>query len=193
MSEIGKNTTQKTISYTLYGMRVAAAKKTNEINEKKNQTNRSKEYKELQGYSEQGDINFALKNEQTKEYLNLKDRVQIDCSRTKNIVSTQINGQIGTIKEWVNNGDVAINLLITVINEKNVDAYPEQELKDIMSFLNMNRELKVYNKYLNDVMGVTRLVVTSFKHTPKIYQGMQTISVDAMSDETYVVEEELLK
>lgn len=193
MSEIGKNTTQKTISYTLYGMRVAAAKKTNEINEKKNQTNRSKEYKELQGYSEQGDINFALKNEQTKEYLNLKDRVQIDCSRTKNIVSTQINGQIGTIKEWVNNGDVAINLLITVINEKNVDAYPEQELKDIMSFLNMNRELKVYNKYLNDVMEVTRLVVTSFKHTPKIYQGMQTISVDAMSDETYVVEEELLK
>lgn len=193
MSEIGKNTTQKTISYTLYGMRVAAAKKTNEINEKKNQTNRSKEYKELQGYSEQGDINFALKNEQTKEYLNLKDRVQIDCSRTKNIVSTQINGQIGTIKEWVNNGDVAINLLITVINEKNVDAYPEQELKDIMSFLNMNRELKVYNKYLNDVMGVTRLVVTSFKHTSKIYQGMQTISVDAMSDETYVVEEELLK
>lgn len=84
-------------------------------------------------------------------------------------------------------------IAISIINKDNTENYPEDELKEIIEFLNMNKELKVYNKYLNDIMGITRIVVTSYKHTTKMYQGVQTISVDAVSDDTYIIEEELLK
>lgn len=185
---------ERLYKYTLHGMKVASAKATNTVNESQKTKPQVKTYNDLkENEIEEFDTKFALRNEQTMQWLDLENRVQIDCSRTKNIISTQINGQIGTIKEWINNGDVAINLLITIINKDNTENYPEDELKEIIEFLNMNKELKVYNKYLNDIMGITRIVVTSYKHTTKMYQGVQTISVDALSDDTYIIEEELLK
>lgn len=141
----------------------------------------------------------ANKDSERKETLILKtdnansielDAV-IDCNSTKNIVSTAINGESGTIKEWVSNGDVAITIDVTLLGEGN--EYPRERVAELMSLLQVNQSLQVGNKTLNEVWGVTRIVVTSFSMPPTPYYNYQTFSISAVSDEAYVIEEEILK
>lgn len=115
----------------------------------------------------------------------------IDCNSTKNIVSTAINGVSGTIKEWVSNGDVAITIDVTLLGEGN--EYPREKVAELMSLLQANQSLQVGNKTLNEVWGVTRIVVTSFSMPPTPCYNYQTFSISAVSDEAYVIEEEILK
>lgn len=115
----------------------------------------------------------------------------IDCNSTKNIVSTAINGVSGTVKEWVSNGDVAITIDVTLLGEGN--EYPREKVAELMSLLQANQSLQVGNKTLNEVWGVTRIVVTSFSMPPTPCYNYQTFSISAVSDEAYVIEEEILK
>lgn len=115
----------------------------------------------------------------------------IDCNSTKNIVSTAINGVSGTVKEWVSNGDVAITIDVTLLGEGN--DYPREKVAELMSLLQANQSLQVGNKTLNEVWGVTRIVVTSFSMPPTPCYNYQTFSISAVSDEAYVIEEEILK
>lgn len=115
----------------------------------------------------------------------------IDCNSTKNIVSTAINGVSGTVKEWVSNGDVAITIDVTLLGEGN--EYPRGKVAELMSLLQANQSLQVGNKTLNEVWGVTRIVVTSFSMPPTPCYNYQTFSISAVSDEAYVIEEEILK
>lgn len=134
---------------------------------------------------------FVLVDEKSGKRLDLSGMVTMDTIRTKNIVSTQINGQSATIKEWINNGDYAITLTIAVTSEG--DEYPEQRLKEIINICDINRTLKVENKYLNEILKITRIVITGHKTTPEVWKTNQTIVLDCMSDEGYIIEEELLK
>lgn len=64
-----------------------------------------------------------------------------DTSNTKRIVQTAINGKDGTVKEWISNGDIIINVQVNILNkERN---YPVDELIEIMNFLKLNRELSI--------------------------------------------------
>lgn len=143
--------------------------------------------KQVEEYAQE----FAIVDEKTGKRLDLSGMVMMDTSRTKNIVSTQINGQSATIKEWINNGDYAITLTIAVTSER--EEYPEQRLKEIINICDINRTLKVENKYLNEILKITRIVITGHKTTPEVWKTNQTIVLDCMSDEGYIIEEELLK
>ncbi|MBQ0113441.1 MAG: hypothetical protein KBT03_09950 [Bacteroidales bacterium] len=134
---------------------------------------------------------FRLRDSQSGEELNLDGVVIIDSSRTKNIVSTQINGQSATIKEWINNGDYILTLTIAAITEG--DEFPEDRLKEIVKMCDKNRTLEVENKYLNEILGITRIVVTSNRTAPETWKSNQKVVVECMSDESYIIEEELLK
>lgn len=158
------------------------------LNEAKESAYNSIEKKEI---IEETTETVILEDVDSGEKLDLEDNVIIDTSRTKNIVTTQINGQIGTVKEWINDGDVAINLTIIVNGDDEI--YPDKKLKEVMNFLKKNKTLYIYNKHLNDIVGVKRIVITSWKHTPEIWNSSQEIAVDAISDETYKIEEEILK
>jgi hypothetical protein len=158
------------------------------------QARKEKNFKDIQekSYEEKyigGTV--VLEDVDSGEKLDLKDTVIFDTSRTKTIVSTQINGQIGTVKEWINDGDVAINMNI-IVNDDG-DDYPLARLKEIMKFLAKNKTLYIHNKHINDVLGINRMVVSSWKHTPETWNSSQVIAVDGISDETYKIEEEILK
>ncbi len=115
----------------------------------------------------------------------------IDCSATKNIVSTAINGLHGTIKEWVAEGDVAINVEVTLLSEDN--QYPLQKVEELTAILRSNESLQVENETLNNVCGVTRIVVTSWAMTPTKAMNFQTIGFNAVSDEVYKVETNIIQ
>ncbi len=183
MEEIGRN-------IAMYGTRVTAHRISFALS--KEEQDEMTEYdfeqeEQVEEYAQE----FVIVDEKTGKRLDISGMVMMDTSRTKNIVSTQINGQSATIKEWINNGDYAITLTIAVTSEG--DEYPEQRLKEIINICDINRTLKVENKYLNEILKITRIVITGHKTTPEVWKTNQTIVLDCMSDEGYIIEEELLK
>lgn len=183
MEEIGRN-------IAMYGTRVTAHRISFALS--KEEQDEMTEYdfeqeEQVEEYAQE----FVIVDEKTGKRLDISGMVMMDTSRTKNIVSTQINGQSATIKEWINNGDYAITLTIAVTSEG--DEYPEQRLKEIINICDINRTLKVENKYLNEILKITRIVITGHKTTPEVWKTNQTIVLDCMSDESYIIEEELLK
>ena len=115
---------------------------------------------------------------------------KIDCSTTKNIVSTAINGLNGTIKEWIAEGDVAINVEVTLLGEGS--QYPTEKVERLTALLRENESLQVENETLNNVYGVERLVVTSWSMTPTKAFNYQTIGFNAVSDKVYRVETNII-
>lgn len=179
----------------LYAIRTASHKisfKLSESREALNKQEKEGKINSVERYEEEEKYiggKTTLEDLQENETLELDENVLIDTSRSKNIVSTQINGQNGTVKEWINDGDLQITLTIQVWDDMD---YPQQRLKEIKDFLKRNRALKIHNKHLNDEDGVTRIVVTGWRHTPKTWANGQTITVDCVSDETYIIEEEIM-
>ena len=113
----------------------------------------------------------------------------MNCSRSKNIVATAINGMSGTIKEFVSEGDVQIGLEVTLLSTDG--SYPAEQVEKLCSLLAEDEALMVGNPTLNDVYGVSRAVVNSWSMTPTKAFNYQTVSVQMVSDEAYVIMEEL--
>lgn len=113
-----------------------------------------------------------------------------DTSNSKRIVQTAINGKDGTVKEWISNGDIIINVQVNILNkERN---YPVDELLEIMKFLKLNRELSINETHINKILDVSRVVVTSWRHVPKTWSNYQSIMIDLVSDNTYEIEENII-
>lgn len=116
---------------------------------------------------------------------------KIDCSTTKNIVSTAINGLNGTIKEWIAEGDVAINVEVTLLGEGS--QYPTEKVERLTALLRKNESLQIENETLNNVYGVERIVITSWGITPTKAFNYQTISFNAVSDKVYKIETNIIQ
>jgi hypothetical protein len=137
-----------------------------------------------------GDLTLIDSNEATNR-LELGEAYTLTTSRTKRIVQTAINGQTGSVKEWITDGDVVVNLRIEIAVEG--DFYPKDKLKEIMNFLSLNRNLLLENYFFNDVLKLTRVVVTGWNHKPETWSNGQSIDVDLLQDDTYLIEEKIIK
>lgn len=115
----------------------------------------------------------------------------LDISQSKNIVKTAINGVKGTIKEYIADGDLVINM--NVVLGGLTDVYPLEELKTLQSILDENNSIIIYSKILNDVLGVTRVVVEGYSFNPTTWSCVQEVKVNLLSDMTFSVEEKIKK
>lgn len=87
--------------------------------------------------------------------------VLIDINQVKNVVTTEIAGGNGTVKEYVNAGDYNITIRGFIANE-NPGEFPERRVKLLLSYFNAPVELNVINTYLNNLFFINNIVVTSF-------------------------------
>ena len=115
------------------------------------------------------------------------EHVVVDCTMSKQIVTTAINGHPGTVKEWVADGDVVINLKIIEFGD---GGYPKYRVKEILDELKKAETLKVVHEVLNDMWNVQRVVVTSVKPSGRTERDFEEIEVGMLSDDSYVVEEQ---
>ncbi len=115
------------------------------------------------------------------------EHVTVDCTMSKRIVTTAINGRPGTVKEWVSDGDVVITVVAKVLGG---ESYPKEQVKQIFAALKEPEVLEVTNELLNDVWRVTRVVVTSIKTTNRTERNWEEVTIGMLSDEEYLVEEE---
>lgn len=112
----------------------------------------------------------------------------VDINEPNNVVTTSIAGQNGTIKEYINKGDTSIT--IRGFFEGSIDKYPTTDTRLLRSYCIAPVSLKITNTFLNEICGVTKLVVVSSNFAQQ--QGMRNIQyfqIDAISDTDYTIEE----
>ena len=115
------------------------------------------------------------------------EHVTVDCTMSKRIVTTAINGRPGTVKEWVSDGDVVITVVAKVMGD---ETYPKEKVQRILDALKEPEVLEVTNELLNDVWNVQRVVVTSIKTTNRTDRNWEEVTIGMLSDEEYLVEEQ---
>lgn len=118
------------------------------------------------------------------EQLTLADAVA-SVSRERRIVSTAMVGRDGTVKEYINEGDWALNFVVGVqpVDAGGIaDEYPVEELKKLKKYLDEKRSLRVQSAFL-DVFGISRIVIKNFSVVQTTDQNYQGVSISAVSDE----------
>lgn len=118
------------------------------------------------------------------ERLTLADAVAA-VSRERRIVSTALVGRDGTVKEYINEGDWAVNIVggvQAIENGRIADEYPAEALRELRKYLEDKEALRVHSEFL-DVFGITRLVIKNFSVTQTTEQNYQAVSISAVSDE----------
>lgn len=110
-------------------------------------------------------------------------------SRERRIVSTALVGRDGTVKEYINEGDWAVNIVVGLqsIDAGHIaDEYPADELRELRKYLDEKNSLRAHSAFL-DVFGITRIVVKSYSVTQTTEQNYQAVEISAVSDEDYEI------
>lgn len=108
-------------------------------------------------------------------------------SRSKNIVTTQMVGMNGTVKEYINDGDYSLNIVVGIAAVRDgviVDEYPADGLRELRTFLDDNEALSVHSEFL-DIFDINSLVIKSFSVSQDTASNYQSVSISAVSDEEY--------
>lgn len=130
---------------------------------------------------------LMLENE-AGERLEIVDAVAA-VSREKRIVSTSIVGRDGTVKEYINDGDWQINIVVgvqAVENGEILDEYPSEGLKALRKFLDEKKAVKVASEFFK-VFDITKMVIKSYSATQQTEANYQAVSITAVSDEDYEI------
>lgn len=130
---------------------------------------------------------LTLRREDGRELV-LPDAV-VALSRAKHIVTTQVIGMNGTVKEYISSGDYDLNIAVGVAaqdNDRIADRYPDEEMRLLREFLDEASPLTVHSNFL-DLFEINRIVIKSYSLTQQTESNYQDLVVSAMSDEEYNV------
>jgi hypothetical protein len=110
------------------------------------------------------------------------DTVLLTVSQSKNIVTTQIQGRNGSVKEYISDGDYSISIQGMITGE-GMDVYPEESVINLLEILKAPVSLKVVSEFLN-FFDIDELVVTSYNLPQKVgSRNTQIFQINALSDE----------
>lgn len=126
---------------------------------------------------------------ETGEGLTFADAVAA-VSRENRIVSTALTGRAGTVKEYINAGDWAVNIVIGLQklngNGEIEDEWPGDELRGLRRLLEAKEALRVHSEFL-DALNIGRIVVRSYSLSQMTESNYQAVSISAVSDEDYEI------
>lgn len=114
--------------------------------------------------------------------------VIIDATIEKNIIKTAMIDKVGTVKEYIGMGDIQLTIRGYVAT-KNPDEYPDVDARLIKSYASAPVPLKITSTFLNDILGITQIVVESCQLSQQ--QGMRNVQYfqwQAVSDTDYTIE-----
>jgi len=108
--------------------------------------------------------------------------------QSKQIVTTAIQGRSGTVKEYFSEGDYQITIRGAMIN-RNPSRYPQADVDKILAVCKSTEAVPIENSYLNDVFGITDIVITSFSFPQSEgNRGAQAFEINAISDSSFELE-----
>ena len=110
-------------------------------------------------------------------------------SREHRIVSTALTGRDGTVKEYINAGDLAVSIVIGLQHTEGGaigDEWPGTELRELRKLLEGKEALRVHSEFL-DALNIGRLVVRSYGARQMTEGNYQVVEISAVSDEDYEI------
>ena len=110
-------------------------------------------------------------------------------SREHRIVSTVLTGRDGTVKEYINAGDWAVNIVLglqCVENGEIADKWPTNEVREVRQLLETKEALRVHSEFL-DALNIGRLVIRSYSLSQMTEANYQVVEISAVSDEDYEI------
>lgn len=121
------------------------------------------------------------KNGQNFNFNEIKiDVVLFEVQQAKNIVTTAIQGRDGTIKEYISDGDYAVNIK-GVLNAPN-GTFPLDEFINLIKTLKAPVPLKV-NSWWLEKFGIYNIVVTGYSFAQQAGRfSQQMFEINAISD-----------
>jgi hypothetical protein len=122
------------------------------------------------------------------EELTMNDAIAA-ISKRKNIVTTQLVGMDGTVKEYINDGDFGINLVVgvqAVKDGKIVDEYPSDGITQLRQFFDVKEAIYVHSDFL-ELFDISKVVVQNFSVTQSTESNYQAIELSMLSDDDYNV------
>lgn len=109
------------------------------------------------------------------------DTALFTVSQGKNIVTTDIQGRNGTVKEYISDGDYSVNIYGAIIGE-NENTYPEALVLDFLEHLQAPVSLKIESEFLS-LFDIDEIVFTSFDFPQRRgSRDFQAFSASALSD-----------
>lgn len=106
-------------------------------------------------------------------------------SRENRIVGTGLVGRDGTVKEYINTGDWAVNLVVGVQAVRDgviADEYPGDELRELRQLLDTKAAIEVHSEFLA-IFDITKIVIKNYAATQMTEANYQAVSISAVSDE----------
>src|SRR6201988_431781 len=88
------------------------------------------------------------------------DTALFTVNQKKNIVTTNIQGRDGSIKEYMGLSDYNINVKGVICGENGV--YPQEDVDNLIKFLVYDQSIGIFSQYLNDVFDIDEVVVLDY-------------------------------
>lgn len=108
------------------------------------------------------------------------DAVIMTVTQTKNIITTPIQGRNGTVKEYISDGDYAIDIEGVIATRDNT--YPESEVKALSRILKAPVPIKITSKFFT-YFGISDVVVTNYEiPQQRGFENIQPFTFTCISD-----------
>ena len=125
--------------------------------------------------------NLILNSDDKNKSLEI-DMVLIDVSMSKNIIKTPIQGMNGTVKEYISDGDYVINIQGGIFNNKDSNAYPEDDVLTLIEICQKQESIRVISKFLEH-FDISDIVIENYKLSAKeATSNVQFFTINAISD-----------
>jgi hypothetical protein len=116
------------------------------------------------------------------------DTVLFDVSQSRNIVTTEIQGRNGTIKEYISDGDFSVNINGLIVSQ-DANVYPEDEVTRLVEILKVQDTVPIASRFLNDVFNITNVVVVGYSFPqPEGTPNTQPFSIQCLSNDPIELE-----
>lgn len=122
------------------------------------------------------------------DQLEMNDAV-VAVTRKKNVVTTQMVGMDGTVKEYINAEDYQIKIAVGIQAARDgllVDEYPTDGIKQLRAFFDLNEPILVNSAFF-ELFDIDRIVITDFSVEQATESNYQPITLSALSDTEYNV------
>jgi isopentenyl diphosphate isomerase/L-lactate dehydrogenase-like FMN-dependent dehydrogenase len=120
----------------------------------------------------------------------IMDEAVISLQKTKSIVTTQIVGGTGTVKEYISDADIDITisaaLVATDYADNIIDEYPEEGIKQLRKVIDTPETIKATSKFL-ELFEIDRMVIKEVSITQATHSNRQEITIKALSDYDYTI------
>ena len=106
-------------------------------------------------------------------------------TRERRIVSTEVTGRDGTVKEYITEGDWAVNIIVGVQPTGSgfiADEYPSSELRELRRILEAKVAVEIHSEFLS-IFDIGQIVVKSYSVQQTTEANYQAVSISAVSDD----------